>query len=181
MKEFIQQLPTLLGVIIGALGSYVAIMRGERVRFRREQAVRWEERRLSTYAEYARSVKKTVTLTYRIAAHHGNDPHPHPLSPTEAEPLLAEANDARDPAGEALLMLGSKDVVDKARVWVVVVIEMELFVREGRLAPEEWQALLERQRVAREGFYAATRTDLALPPGHSGRWQATWPRADAAD
>ncbi|MET8246448.1 hypothetical protein ABZV31_19705 [Streptomyces sp. NPDC005202] len=170
MSAFIQQLPALIGVVIGALGSYLAAVRGDRARFRREQAARWEERRLAVYADYARALKKTVTLTYRVASHLGNDPHPHPLSLQEAEPLLAEATIARDPSGEALIMLGSPEVVEKARVWVVSVMEMERFLREGRQEPEAWQALLEQQRAAREGYYAAVRTDLALPPGHGARW-----------
>ncbi|MEV5976919.1 hypothetical protein [Streptomyces sp. NPDC052114] len=178
MPEFIQQLPALIGVIIGALGSYVAIMRGDRIRFRREQAARWEERRLAVYTEYARVLKQTVTLTYRLAAHLGNDPHPHPLSPTDAERQLTEAADARDPAGEALLMLGAPDVVEQARTWVVTVIEMERFLRDGTRDPRAWSDLLERQRGARHGYYAAVRRDLALPPGHSGQW--TMPPPDRA-
>ncbi|MEU7583000.1 hypothetical protein AB0B50_36125 [Streptomyces sp. NPDC041068] len=177
MPEFIQQLPALLGVIIGALGSYVAIMRGDRIRFRREQAARWEERRLAVYTEYARVLKQTVTLTYRIAAHLGNDPHPHPLSPRDAETYLTEAADARDPAGEALLMLGAPDVVDKARVWVVTVIEMEQFLRDETRDPQAWSGMLQRQRAARQEYYAAVRRDLALPPGHSGQWSVTAPAA----
>ncbi|MFI2372100.1 hypothetical protein [Streptomyces sp. NPDC018833] len=171
MSAFIQQLPALLGVVIGALCSYMAIMRGDRARFRREQAARWEERRLAVYSDYARSLKKSVTLTYRVAAHLGNDPHPHPLSPEDAAPFLAAASDARDPSGEALLMLGSRDVVQKAREWVVVVLEMESFLREGRRAPDAWSALLAKQRAARETYYAAVRDDLELSPGHSGRWE----------
>ncbi|MEV0117528.1 hypothetical protein AB0H77_30535 [Streptomyces sp. NPDC050844] len=171
MPEFLQQLPALIGVIVGALGSYVAIMRGDRVRFQREQAARWEERRLTVYTEYARVLKQTVTLTYRVSAHHGNDPHPHPLSPADAEPHLAEAANARDPAGEALLMLGTPEVVATARVWVMTVVDMERFMREGTRDPEAWARLLDRQRATREEYYAAVRRDLALPPGHSGRWQ----------
>ncbi|MET9788522.1 hypothetical protein [Streptomyces canus] len=60
MSEFIQQLPAL----IGALGSYVVVVRGDRVRFQREQAARWEERKLTVYGEYARTLKKSVTPTY---------------------------------------------------------------------------------------------------------------------
>ncbi|WP_030605219.1 hypothetical protein [Streptomyces fulvoviolaceus] len=170
MSAFIQQLPALIGVVIGALGSYLAVVRGDRVRFQGEQAVRWEERKLAVYTEYARAVKRSVTLTYRLAAHFGNDPNPHSLSPEEAAPLLAEADVARDPAGEALILLGSTDVVERARAWVVVVVEMERFLREGTRDPAAWQALLERQRAGREGYYAAVRDDLALPPGHSARW-----------
>lgn len=173
MPEFIQQLPALIGVIVGALGSYMAITRGDRIRFQREQAARWEERRLAIYTEYARVLKQSVTLTYRVAAHLGNDPHPHPLSPDEAEPHFTEAADARDPAGEALLMLGAPDVVDKARVWVLTVIEMERFLRDATRDPDAWAGLLERQRAARQGYYAAVRRDLTLPPGHSGQWAVT--------
>ncbi|MEV0320670.1 hypothetical protein ACIBKX_29035 [Streptomyces sp. NPDC050658] len=173
MSEFLQQLPALIGVIVGALGSYAAIMRGDRIRFQREQEARWEERRLAIYTEYARILKQTVTLTYRVAAHLGNDPHPHPLSPADAESHLAAAADARDPAGEALLMLGTPDVVAEARRWVLTVIEMESFLREGAQDPEGWALLIDRQRATREAYYAAVRRDLALPPGHSGRWQVT--------
>lgn len=170
MSAFLQQLPALIGVVIGALGSYLAVVRGDRVRFRREREARWEERRLSVYSDYARTLKRSVTLTYRVASHLGNDPHPHPLSPEEAEPLLAEATVARDPSGEALILLGSPEVVEKAREWVVAVMEMERFLRAGTRDPQTWQALLERQRARRDGYYTAVRDDLALPPGHAGRW-----------
>ncbi len=118
MSAFLQQLPALIGVVIGALGSYWAVARGDRVRFRREREARWEERRLAVYTDYARALKKSVTLTYRVAAGLGNDPHPHPLTPEEAAPLIAEATVARDPYGEALLLLGDPEVVAKAREWV---------------------------------------------------------------
>ncbi|GAA5018435.1 hypothetical protein [Streptomyces siamensis] len=171
MSAFIQQLPALIGVVIGALGSYLAIVRGDRARFRREQTARWEERRLTVYADYARCLKKSVTLTYRVAAHLGNDPHPHPLSPGEAAPLLAEAAEAGDPAGEALLLLGIPEVVEKARAWAVVVMEMERFLNDGTRDPDGWQALLERQRTVREAYYVAVRADLALTTGRPPGWQ----------
>ncbi|MGW1750427.1 hypothetical protein ACWCRD_33375 [Streptomyces sp. NPDC002092] len=170
MSAFMQQLPALIGVVIGALGSYLAVVRGDRARFQRERAARWEERRLTVYADYARTLKQTIHLTYRVASHLGNDGHPHPLSPEEAAPLFAEANVARDPAGEALILLGSTEVVNKARVWVTAVLEMERFLREGTRDPQAWRDLLERQRAGREGYYVAVRDDLALPPGHSARW-----------
>ncbi|MGW5635153.1 hypothetical protein [Streptomyces sp. NPDC003832] len=171
MDVFLQQLPALLGVVIGALGSYLALVRSDSARFRREEAARWEERRLAVYSDYSRSVKRTVMVTYRIAAEEGFGTHPDPLSLEEAKPLLAEANAARDPSGEALLMLGSVEVVDRARAWVVTVMEMERYVRAGGGDPDDWQALLARQRAGREGYYSAVREDLGLPPGHSARWR----------
>src|SRR5262245_44024076 len=170
MTAFLQQLPALIGVVIGALGSYLAVVRGDRARFRREQAARWEERRFAVYTDWSQALKQQVALTYRVAAHLGNDPHPHPLSAQDAEPLMAEVQTAREPYGEALILLGSADVVEHAREWIVTVVEMERFVREGTHDPAAWQSLLERQRAGREGFYTAVREDLALPPGHSARW-----------
>lgn len=61
-------------------------------------------------------------------------------------------------------------MVEKARIWVTTVLGMEQFLREGTHDPEAWQDLLERQRAGRQGYYAAVRDDLALPPGHSAHW-----------
>ncbi|MFD8425174.1 hypothetical protein [Streptomyces sp. NPDC059466] len=57
MSAFLPRLPALMGVgvVIGALGPYLATVRGDRARFRRERAARWEERRLSVYADHARA------------------------------------------------------------------------------------------------------------------------------
>ncbi|MGW2516984.1 hypothetical protein ACWC09_08120 [Streptomyces sp. NPDC001617] len=170
MSAFLQQLPALIGVVIGALGSYLAVVRGDQARFRRERAARWEERRLAAYVDYAQTLKRSVALTYRIASHLGNDPHPHPLSLEEAEPLLAEAMAARDPAWETLLLLGSPEVVEKGRTWVLTLIDMEQFVRRDVHETADWHALLEQQRATRDGYYTAVRNDLALPPGHSALW-----------
>jgi hypothetical protein len=173
MSTLLQQLPALIGVVVGAVGSYVAIMVGDRARFRREQTVRWQDRRLTVYSDYARSVKATVTVTFRLAAHFGNDPHPHPLAPDQAAPQLAAAGDSRDFAWEAMLLVGAPDVVDAAREWVLQVVDMERFVQEQNRDADRWSTLLDRQQVARAAFYGAARRDLALPPGHSGRWPRT--------
>jgi hypothetical protein len=50
-------------------------------------------------------------------------------------------------------------------------MRMEEFLRAGTHDPGAWQALLERQRAGRDAYYTAVREDLALPPGHAGRWQ----------
>ena len=105
MSEFIPQLPALIGVVIGALGSYVAVVRSDRARFHRERAARWEERRLAVYSDYARTLKKTITPACWRSPH---------------SPGLRK---------------------------------------------------LERHRNGRDGYYAAVRDDLALPPGLAVWWQ----------
>ncbi|MFG3252732.1 hypothetical protein [Streptomyces sp. NPDC048172] len=167
---FVEQLPALTGVVIGALGSYLAVMRGDRARFRREQAARWEERRLTAYSDFARSLKVSVSVMFRAAAHLGNDANPHPLPPDEAAPRLSDAAESRDLAWEALLLLGAPEVVETARGWAGTVAGMERFVRDGTRDPAAWTALLAEQRAARERYYTAARHDVALAPGHPGRW-----------
>jgi hypothetical protein len=169
VSTLLQQLPALIGVVVGAVGSYVAIIVGDRARFRREQAVVWQDRRLAVYSDYARSVKATVTVTFRLAAHFGNDPNPHPLTPDQATPRLAAAGDSRDVAWEAMLFVGAPEVVDAAREWFRPVADMERFVQDQIRDADRWSTLLDRQRVARAAFYSAARRDLGLPPGHPGR------------
>jgi hypothetical protein len=81
-----------------------------------------------------------------VAAHLGSDPHPHPLSLQEAEPLLAEATA------------------------VLTLIDMEQCIRRDTCDPATWHALLEQQHLTRDGYYTGVRHDLALPPGHSAQW-----------
>ncbi|WP_119293247.1 hypothetical protein [Streptomyces sp. YIM 130001] len=171
MSALIQQLPALLGVVIGALGSYMVVMLGDDARFRREQASRREDRRLAAYSEFARSLRASVSVMFRAAAQLGSDPHPHPLPLEEAAARLGEAAEARDLAWESVLLFGAAEVVEAAREWAVAVAEMEQAMRTEAHDREGWKALVEKQRVGREGFYAAARRDVSLPAGHSGRWQ----------
>lgn len=61
--------------------------------------------------------------------------------------------------------------MEKARTWVLALIDMEQFVRQDTHDPAAWHTLLERQRASRDGYYTAVRNDLALPPGHSAQWE----------
>jgi len=171
MSAFLQQVPTLIGVVVGALGSYLAVTLGDRARFRREQAARQEDRRLTAYADYARSLKAMISVLFRVSAHFGNDPHPQPLAPAEANPRLANASEARDQAWEAVLLLAAPEVVDVAHAWARTVAEMERFARAEIHDPDAWSTLLRNQRVAREKFYIAARLDVSLPTGHPGRFE----------
>ncbi|MZD07171.1 hypothetical protein GTW43_19065 [Streptomyces sp. SID5785] len=171
MSDFIKQLPALLGVMIGAFGSYVVVMRGDRARFRREHAARRQEQQMAAYTDYALTLKKTVTLHRRVAAHLGHDSYPHPLPAAEAAPLLLDAADSRSIAGEGLLMLGSPDVVDAAHRWALTIVEVGDLLHAPGCTTDTWSVQIDKQRMAREKYYTAIRHHMGLPPGHSGRWQ----------
>ncbi|MGP3986897.1 hypothetical protein [Streptomyces sp. 3N207] len=169
MSAFLQQLPALIGVVVGALGSCLAVILSDRARFRREQMARWEDRRLTAYTDYAGSLKAMISVVFRVSAHFGNDPHPHPLTPAEASPRLASASEARDQAWETMLLLAAPEVVDVAHAWARTVAEM--FVWGEVHDPDAWSTLLGNQRVARERFYTAARRDISLPTGHPGQFE----------
>jgi hypothetical protein len=56
MQALLQQLPTLVGVLVGAAATYVATSTAERSRWRRQQSVRWDIHRYEAYAEYAHAL-----------------------------------------------------------------------------------------------------------------------------
>jgi hypothetical protein len=51
------QILPLVGVALGAIGSFLVSSLNDRARWRREQSVRWDARRLDAYGEYIHAVK----------------------------------------------------------------------------------------------------------------------------
>ncbi|MFB9320820.1 hypothetical protein [Cryptosporangium minutisporangium] len=170
MAGFVEQLPALLGVVVGAAGSLAVTTIGDRARFRREQDSRSRERWLAAYSGYALAMKANVNAMLRFAAHVGADPrpHPHPLPPEDAEPLLADSVEARDQAWETLLLLGSAEVIAAAQGWFGTVAALERSVRDPIRGPAVWDELVTQQFTARVAFYAAARRDLGFPPVDPG-------------
>ena len=68
MHALLQQLPALVGVVIGALASHLAGASTERARWRREHAARWDAKRMEAYASYALTVKTFIVIANRISA-----------------------------------------------------------------------------------------------------------------
>jgi len=69
--SLVTQILPLVGVAIGAATSFLVSSLNERVRWRRQQAVRWNERRLGAYADYAHAVKGLANQYRRIAISRG--------------------------------------------------------------------------------------------------------------
>src|SRR5215468_8171273 len=81
MSELIRQAPALIGVVVGALATFLITSVSERSRWRREQATRWDVKRADAYAEYANSVKILQELCKRICAYRGLQTWSEPLDP----------------------------------------------------------------------------------------------------
>ncbi|MEV0091795.1 hypothetical protein [Streptomyces sp. NPDC050738] len=62
------QAGALLGVIVGAGGSYIAAGLNERSRWRRAREERWDEKKFHTYTTYAHTLKAQLRVAERIGA-----------------------------------------------------------------------------------------------------------------
>jgi len=116
MNNLLQQLPTLIGVVIGALASYLATNASEGRRWRREQHVRWDERRISAYDEYAETLKKKAYGFLRLAAENGLNVQARPFrDEADRDQSLSEIESERIARWERVLLLGDEAVITAAQ------------------------------------------------------------------
>lgn len=175
MSPIVQQLPALIGVIVGALASYLAGAAAERARWRREQSARWDHERAQAYAAYGYAVKNVYVQCRRVAALRTQVADGDPAAYREALAELGKLTDERTARWESVLLLGDPQTIAAARTWHRRVWQVELFARGERTDTDQWDCLMEDVIADRTRFYAAARRDLGiksgdLPPG--GPWEA---------
>ncbi|MER7171014.1 hypothetical protein [Streptomyces mesophilus] len=170
------QLPALIGVVVGAFGSYVAASLTERSRWRRARAERWDEKRFTTYVVYANVLKSQLRIAQRIGAARGFENTSDPLEVEEGLRQLAEAESRRATEWESVLLVGDHATIAAARAWHEAVWNLELYAKGLREDPEGWAASEQRVSAARDRFYACARGDLGIsgPPPPSGNWPRVW-------
>lgn len=104
------QIITLVGVLSGALLSFVATHWAERTKFRQTLATRWDERKLDAYIQYISCVKEEVrTARQAVEACERGDDNTEALAEMEA----AEAR--RSVLFEGLILLSDDAAADAAR------------------------------------------------------------------
>ncbi|MFF3690134.1 hypothetical protein [Streptomyces sp. NPDC002187] len=104
------QIITLVGVLAGALVSFVATHWAERTRFRQTLATRWDERKLDAYIQYISCVKEEVRMARQAveASERGEDN-------TEALAAMEAAEARRSVLFEGLILLSNDAAADAAR------------------------------------------------------------------
>lgn len=157
------QLFTLIGVLVGAVASYVGGALMERSRWRRQLSTRWDERRLECYLRFADAIKRFTSLAGRLAAGKGLFDLPEPLAREAGLELLAEAELERGYAFEAVLLMGDAESISAARslqrhAWV-----LEQFVRDMRPGTsDDWMRAFREFQEKRDEFYIAARKSLGV-------------------
>ncbi len=173
---FLDQVPVLIGVIVGSVGSYAAAALVERHRWRRARAERWDEKRFQTYTAYANTLKAQIRIAQRLGAARGFRTVVDPIDLDEGMRLLADAESKRSAEWEAVLLIGDVDTVKAARAWHETVWNFELYARGQRTGSEGWMSAESRMSRARDDFYVCARRDLSIPgpPPPSGSWPRPW-------
>ncbi|MCG5437406.1 hypothetical protein [Micromonospora foliorum] len=165
MSTLLTQLPVLLGVLVGTLGTILATSLADRARWRRSQSVRWDERRLDAYVDYAHALKESHAVALRLTADHRPESRSHPIDRDEGLVRLAEADARRTIVWENLLLLGDEPTVVAAASWRDAIWQVERLARGIVEAPSDVAELLTRVNEARDGYYRAARRSLGVRGG----------------
>jgi len=162
MHALLQQLPALIGVVIGALATYLAGIATERARWRREHAARWDANRMQAYAGYALTVKTFILIANRISASRNLGSSTQPLPADQGLEKLAQAEIDRAAAWEQVLLIGDPTTIAAARNWHQCAWELEAFARGSKTGEQEWYATVVAANDARAEFYRNARRDLGV-------------------
>jgi len=148
----------------GAFVGWLATFFNERVKWSRERLVRWDERRLTYFVDYASAVKREVHLCVRLAAADNlGTTDVGGLDKEKGLPLLDAAEERRADLFEGLLLLADAPTIAAARRWQEVVWKMHDTVN-GRwnAGQEEFMSLFGAAGEARDEFHLAARSSLSV-------------------
>lgn len=166
LDSWLLQLLTLLGVAVGALASFMSTRALDRSRWRREEDLRWADKRLESYINFSSSIMAYITIGYRISAGLGLTKSVQPLDEATGLPALADAESALSVAWEQVMILGSPPVIRAAYAWRNEAWHLDRYAR--RVLHEgdgEFRKATEARRAAQRDFYAAVRADVGLAGG----------------
>ena len=162
-----------MGVVIGALGSYLVGSATERARWRREQSSRWDDRRAQAYAEYGYAVKNVYIRCLRLASLRSQEIRGGQSETAEFLSQLSALTAERTAKWELVLLLGDPETIAAARTWHRRIWQVELLAR-GDTTGLDLEELVATVNADRERFYAAARRDLGITSGDipvGGPWE----------
>lgn len=165
MNPIVAQVLTIAGVLLGSAATFVVTSTTERIRWRRTQSARWDDKRLLAYSEYANAVKHMVRLCRRIAETKGLLSTGRPVDLDSAFADLAEAETERAARWETVLLLGEPATISAARTWSEQVWRLERVLREDDPDASSFMDAYRNAMRLRNEFYAHARADLDITSG----------------
>jgi hypothetical protein len=159
-----EQLPALLGVMIGAVLSYAFTSLSERGRWKRGMSIRWDERRLNAYVEFANALKASANIVVLILAGNGVLTANRTLPELEGLAMLSDAEGERSLKFDSVLMIGDTATIASATEVSRQVWRLHSFAPGEQPINEEISAeAYEKYRLARVEFYHAARKSMGVP------------------
>jgi hypothetical protein len=163
MSNFLGAIPALIGVVVGVAAAGWTDM----VRWKRSQVVRWDERRVDAYAEYARANKKMHLSALKVVDPHRIDNLAKPINRKAGLETLAQHEALRSEAWEKILLLADQATAHAALRWHNIVASEAKFARSrpDDAKSDDWIALVRSSDQARDHFYEAARKSVNVGGG----------------
>lgn len=176
MPSWSVQLFTIIAVVAGAFASFISTRFIDRSRWQREEALRWDQKRLDCYSDFASSLKHFITTAQHISAGLGLPDTAQGITQEAGLPALASAEQDLSIKWEQVLMLGSPAVIASGREWRYTAFHLEWFARGLRNDPAEYEAAQAELRIVRKKFYDAVREELGIVTGDIpiSNWPPAW-------
>lgn len=124
------------------------------------------------YSEYAHATKKLISIAVQLAGTRGIHPDTGTVGPDKDLPSMAAAEKERTSKWEAVLLLGSGNVIKAARAWHNGVFRLHRIA--AGLSDEAWAEAVQAMPHGRREFYEAAKQDLGIAIGDdpaSYEWQ----------
>ncbi|GGK43393.1 hypothetical protein GCM10011591_13800 [Nocardia camponoti] len=169
-----QQLVTVLGVLLGATSTFAFAAVSERAKWRRAERSKWDERRLVAYNEFAHALKGYSLVSMRMAATRGYPAAAQPIDLTEGVEMLGQATEAKALKWEALLLLGSPDAVAAGRRWNKAVWDLSHVGNGMETSHADYVERYEECGRLRNEFYERARLDLGIGSGELPVGDQAW-------
>lgn len=172
------QILPLAGVALGAVTSFLVTSAHERTRWRRQQSVRWDERRLTAYADYAHAVKELAARYQMLAAGRGLTTGPIPVEATpEVLSEVGRLESLRSALSETLGLLGDTEANTASKSVDHCLWRLEALARGVETSAEQdWDQAYRQFRQARDRYVDRARASLGVP-GAAARavpWPDDW-------
>jgi hypothetical protein len=165
MDALLTQLPAMVGVLIGVVGTLVTTTVADAARWRREQRVRFDARLLDVSAEYAAAIREIMQTLASVTAHVRPGDRSPPLTPEEGKVILEAATRRRMLAWESLCLVADDATVAAGGALWAAADPLEHAVRDlATFDPEDWEPLDRAVRARQKEFYQAVRRGLAIGP-----------------
>jgi hypothetical protein len=175
------QIFTLIGVVIGALASYLASSFNERARYRRELRRGWADKRLEVYGDFIASIKEFTAVTRMMAVEAGLPDRMPPIAREEGQALLQQAELRRGGHMERLSLIADTDTLLAARALNRASWQLEGLV-VGTIPNSDgssWDDGIRFYNEAINNFHQCARREMQVPGAYPDRTREPSPRADA--